>query len=159
MKAIKYISMFAVAYAMMIGISSCGNVERVSDRVAAAETAMAEQNLEFSRHLCDEITGEKRQDDISAGEYARLSILYMHFYEADDDSGALDTAVECYRKAIELNADSARAVYSALPAEEHKYAYALSMIAGGIDNPSDGMSDNDQYVAPDSVGLIPSDSI
>lgn len=148
----KLLAAFAVA--LPLSFSSCGEAHTVNEQVATAETAMAEQNYEAGRRICDGLLGEQDKNVISAAEYARLSILYMQFYENADDSEALEMAVECYRKARELDADSAMAVYATLPADEHKYAYALSMIVSGMDNPGDSALDNDRYVAPDSIGVI-----
>lgn len=135
-------------------LSSCSGSSSVRDQVAFAETALAEQNYEESRNLCDEILGSKDRKTLSSTEYARMSILYMQFYENSDDSDALEQAVECYREAVELNADSARIYYDSLSAEDHKYAYALSMIVDGIDNPKETGEDHDRYVSPDSVGVL-----
>ncbi|MDE6328599.1 MAG: hypothetical protein K2L91_08745 [Duncaniella sp.] len=135
-------------------LQSCGEVHKINERVVVAETAMAEHDIELSRRICDEILCGNSDNEISAAEYARLSILYMHFYENADDADALDRAVSCYRRGVEINADSVKAVYSSLPADDHKYAYALSMIVGGLDNPADPAVDDDRYVSPDSVGVI-----
>lgn len=139
---------------LSLGLMSCSGTSNVREQVAYAETALAEQDYEESRNLCDEILGSDGRKTLSASEFARLSILYMQFYENSDDADALDRAVECYREATELNADSARMVYDSLSAEDHKYAYALSMIVDGIDNPRDNSEDHDRYVSPDSVGVI-----
>ncbi len=133
---------------------SCGDVKKMNERIATAETAIAEQNYEAGKQICDDILGDKDVNELSASEYARLSVLYMHFYENDDDSEALDRAVDCYRQGMEINPDSVKSVFASLPVEDHKYAFALSMIVGNMDNPVDESEDNDPYVSPDSVGVV-----
>lgn len=138
----------------VMSLTACNDKQRINERIATAETVMSEQDLESSRKICDEILGASNDNGISATEYARLSILYMQFYENSDDSDALEQAVSCYHNAVILNPDSAKSVYDRLPADLHKYAFALSLIVSGLDNPEKISIDHDRYVSPDSVGVI-----
>lgn len=145
-----------VALSIMIGcmVVSCNDVKKTNERIATAETAIAEQDFQAGKRICDEILGDESDESLSATDYARLSILYMQFYENTDDSNALDRAVSCYHHGMEINPDSVKYIYASLPAEDHKYAFALSMIVEGMENTTDESHDNDPYVSPDSVGIV-----
>lgn len=74
---------------------------------------------------------------------ARLSILYMQLNERTDDPEDVEYAVQCFREAFKINADSAKAYYSSLPVEQDKYAMTLATIVHTLDNPREIPADHD----------------
>ncbi|MCM1163975.1 MAG: hypothetical protein NC339_06990 [Muribaculaceae bacterium] len=119
----------------IIVFSSC-NSGNLSERVAAAEMAMAAEDVEMTRKLCDDIMSDSvARGSVTATELARLSILYMQLNERTDDHEAVDLAADCYREAFKANADSARRFYESLPVDEVKYIMTLSSIVHSMDNP------------------------
>lgn len=122
------------AAAMMLTACGSGNI---SERVSTAEMALAAEDVEMTRKLCDDIMADSvAKGSITATELARLSILYMQLNERTDDHEAVELAANCYREAFKANADSARHFYETLPIEDVKYAMTLSSIVQSMDNPS-----------------------
>lgn len=115
---------------------SCDGEKSVSDKVADAELAMAEEDVESTRSIADDILSHRKNNGgITATELARLSILYMQLNDRTDDSESVDLAADCYREAFEANADSAAAFYHNLPVDQLKYAMVLASIVHSADNP------------------------
>lgn len=117
-------------------LTACGS-GNISERVSTAEMAMASEDVEMTRKLCDDIMSDSvAKGSITATELARLSILYMQLHERTDDPEAVELAANCYREAFLANADSARHYYETLPVEDEKYVMTLSSIVRTMDNPS-----------------------
>lgn len=118
-------------------MSACGSGD-VSERISSAEMAYATEDAATSRRICDEIMDDNgREENLTAMQLGRMSILYMQLYDRTDDSDALDMATGCYRSAYDTDADSAAYFYSHLPVEQEKYGMSLAMLVQSIDNPAD----------------------
>lgn len=124
-------------------LTCCGSGSSVGNLIADAETAMAAEDAETTRELCDNIYSQKDAAAIYATELARLSILYMQVNEHSDDPETVDLAVECYRQAYKVNADSAAMYYDNLPVDREKFAMTLRNIVNSQDYPQEIPSDFD----------------
>lgn len=127
--------------AMLLG--SCGGSESVADQISSAELALANENVSATRELCSSILKNKDRSGMEAKQMARLSILYMQLNERSDDPEDVEYAVQCFRDAFSINADSAKAYYKSLPYDQDKYAMTLSTIVHTLDNPRDIPTDHD----------------
>lgn len=154
-----YISASAVACMVLLG--SCGNGHSVSEQFAAAEVAIADEDMTATRDICTGILTTAEKQGIEASDYARLSIIYMQLNDRTDNPDDIQLAAQCYREAFKLNADSARNYYRTLPVEQEKYAMTLSTIVHALDNPQEIPSDHDWEVPANEVGKItdPTDSV
>ncbi|MDE5664753.1 MAG: hypothetical protein K2I31_02290 [Duncaniella sp.] len=126
-----------------MSFNSCGGSDSIAERISAAELALANENVDATRELCGEIIGQKDRQTIEAKQMARLSILYMQLNERTDAPEDVEYAVQCFREAFKLNADSAKAFYSSLPVEQDKYAMTLATIVHTLDNPREIPADHD----------------
>lgn len=137
-------------------LTACGGSD-VDERISSAEGAYASEDAASSRRICDEIMDDNAGDEeLTAMQWGRLSILYVQLYDRTDDSEALDMATKCYRSAYESDADSAAYFYSHLPVEQEKYGMSLSVLVQSIDSPADvsdvyGTTSDDDVEAADSL--------
>lgn len=131
---------------------SCGKIHSISDQFAAADLAIAEEDMTATRKICNDILTSAEKEGIEATDYARLSILYMQLNERTDDPDDIQLAARCYREAFKLNADSAQTFYRTLPVDQDKYAMTLATIVHALDNPREIPSDHDWEIA-DSTHL------
>lgn len=143
-----HITLPFIAFTIMC---SCHSNHSISEDVATAELAMATNEVEAAREICDNLFGKEDKSGISATEWARLSILYMQLNERTDDPEVIEYASQCYREAFKNNADSARIFYQNLPVDDDKYAMTLSSIVHSLDNPTDIPADHDLDVEGDSI--------
>lgn len=143
-----HITLTIIALAFMC---SCHGDHSISEDVATAELAMATNDVEATREICDNLFGKEDKSGISATEWARLSILYMQLNERTDDPEVIEYATQCYREAFKNNPDSARIFYENLPVDDDKYAMTLSSIVHSLDNPTDISTDHDLDVSIDSI--------
>lgn len=133
-------------------IFGCSHLNSVSEQVAAAEMAMAADDVASTQKICDNLTSTPfDKSGLEAVELCRLSILYMQLDERTDSPDALNQAVKCYREAWKLNPDSAQAYFDHLPVDLDKYAMTLSNLSQAIDNPGE--------IPVEDHDLLPGDSI
>ncbi len=126
---------------LMLG--SCGQSDSVTDRIASAELAMANENVSATREICQNVLQDRSRTAIEATQMARLSILYMQLNERTDAPEDVELAVQCFREAYKINADSATAFYKSLPVDQDKYAMTLATIVHTLDNPREIPADHD----------------
>ena len=138
----------------LIIVTSCGLKHTVSEDIASAEIAFANEDVNATRDICNGILDKNEKRSIEASQYARLSIIYMQLNDQTDDPEDIELAAECYREAFKLNADSAMSFYRSLPVEQDKYAMTLSAIVHILDNPREIPTDHDREVLPDEVGRL-----
>lgn len=139
----KHAFLFSCIICGALSFNSCGGSDSIGERISAAELALANENVDATRELCGEIIGQKDRQTIEAKQMARLSILYMQLNERTDAPEDVEYAVQCFREAFKLNADSAKAFYSSLPVEQDKYAMTLATIVHTLDNPREIPADHD----------------
>ena len=139
----KHAFLFSCIICGALSFNSCGGSDSIAERISAAELALANENVDATRQLCGEIIGQKDRQSVEAKQMARLSILYMQLNERTDDPEDVEYAVQCFREAFKINADSAKAYYSSLPVEQDKYAMTLATIVHTLDNPREIPADND----------------
>lgn len=123
--------------------ASCGGSGSIADQISSAELALASENVSATRELCSHILENKDKSGIEAKQMAQLSILYMQMNERSDSQEDVEYAVQCYRDAFSINADSAQAYYRSLPYDQEKYAMTLSTIVHNLDNPQEIPTDHD----------------
>lgn len=124
-------------------LGSCGPSDSVSDKIASAELAMANENVSSTREICQDVLHDQSRTAIEATQMARLSILYMQLNERTDDPEDVELAVQCFREAYKINPDSATAFYRSLPVDQDKYAMTLAAIVHTLDNPQEIPTDHD----------------
>ena len=139
----KHAFLFSCIICCALSFNSCGGSDSIAERISAAELALANENVDATRELCGELIGQKDRQTIEAKQMARLSILYMQLNERTDAPEDVEYAVQCFREAFKLNADSAKAFYSSLPVEQDKYAMTLATIVHTLDNPREIPADHD----------------
>ncbi|MFA4053860.1 MULTISPECIES: hypothetical protein [Duncaniella] len=139
---------------LSLSTSSCGKGHSVSDQFAAAEIAIADEDMNATRDICNGIMTSAEKEGIEASDYARLSILYMQLNDRTDNPDDIQLAARCYREAFKLNADSAQNFYRTLPVEQEKYAMTLSTIVHALDNPREIPSDHDWEVPATEIGKV-----
>ena len=139
----KHAFLFSCIICGALSFNSCGGSDSIAERISAAELALANENVDATRQLCGEIIGQKDRQSVEAKQMARLSILYMQLNERTDDPEDVEYAVQCFREAFKINADSAKAYYSSLPVEQDKYAMTLATIVHTLDNPREIHADHD----------------
>ncbi len=139
----KHAFLFSCIICGALSFNSCGGSDSIAERISAAELALANENVDAKRKRCGEIIGQKDRQSVEAKQMARLSILYMQLNERTDDPEDVEYAVQCFREAFKINADSAKAYYSSLPVEQDKYAMTLATIVHTLDNPREIPADHD----------------
>lgn len=129
-----------IIFTTMAAATSCDSRSSAAEDLREAEMAVIDGNMTAARSVADRLLGAT--DSLSSRELARLSIVYMHMADEENDNTALvATAADLYRRAWRENADSAAAYYASLdPAEE--------ALAGQLHH---------LVVATDSAGCIPDD--
>ncbi len=135
-------------------LGACGHSDSLADKISSAELAMANDNVSATREICSSIINQDNRKGIEATQMARLSILYMQLNERTDDPEDVELAVQCFREAYAINADSATAYYRSLPVDQDKYAMTLSSIVHTLDNPGEIPTDHDREVSTEEVGMI-----
>lgn len=130
--------LFAAVAALAL-LCGCSQGQSVSERIVAAADAVSQGDNMAARDLCDRVLRQDRDasSPLAVEQLGRLSMLYMRLAEASDDTENIGLAVRCYRRAFEINADSARAFCSSVPQGEVGMAMQLASIVGTLDHPAD----------------------
>lgn len=134
--------------------SACNGSNSVADDIAAAELALANEDVTTTRNLCNGILSREEKEGVEASQFARLSILYMQLNDRTDNPDDIELAARCFREAYKINPDSASAFYQSLPVDEDKYAMTLAAIVHTLDNPKEIPTDHDREVPLDEIGRI-----
>lgn len=123
-----------IAIASLAAIS-CTGERRASDDLREAEMAIADGDMTVARSVADRLLGSVDPDSLSARELARLSIVYMHMAEEENDNTTLvATAADLYRQACRENPDSAAEYYNSLDPAEEALASRLHHIVVATDS-------------------------
>lgn len=134
----------------IVAVAGCGNSSDAGQQLRDAELALAEGDMTAARSVADKMLGPSSLQGLSAIQLARLSMVYMHMAEEENDNTALvATAGDLYRRACRANADSAEAYYSSLSAADEMLAAQLSHIVAATD--SAGVLPVDEPVYTDSL--------
>lgn len=132
---------FAALTALTI-LASCGRGDaQASDAIREAEAATALGDMETARSVAMRITDENLSQ-LSAGELARLSLVYMQIADSTDRENSIASATDLYRRAFEADPDSAQAYYSDLGPDYYPYVALLKTLTGKIDNPYNPLADS-----------------
>ncbi len=139
--------------------SSCGGHSSIANDVAAAEVAIANDDVMTTRDLCDGIMSKSQKEGIDASQYARLSILYMQLNDRSDNPADIGYAARFYKLAYEIDADSAEAYYRALPVDQEKYVMTLSAIVHTLESPQEIPAEHDMEIPGSEIGHVEDTSI
>ena len=118
----KYISStrfvtFILALAAVATVVGCYHSSAVDD-VADAQTLIEYGDVDDAQQICDRLLSRTDSTDIGPRAYGLLSVTYMHLSEVADQNDNISNAMVSYRRAYNLNADSASAYYGSLVGDD-----------------------------------------
>lgn len=143
--------------AVMLLMCACTGGGGFDEEIQSAEMALAAGDMRVARSVADHLLQGPDSTGLSASRLARLSMVYIRLAEHPDYTEMAANAVNCYRKAYELNPDSARAYYDNLDPEQVPTAEFLYHLVSSGDAEYDGSdypdsltvdSDADIHVSP-----------
>lgn len=123
-----------IIIAVMATLAGCKGGD-VSSTVREAEMALADGDMTAARSVADKVLGPESIEKLTATDLARLSLVYMEMADKEaDNNTVVATAADLYRRAMKINADSARAFYLSLPPERVPLAVQLFHIVTATDS-------------------------
>ena len=120
---------------------SCSNsyADAVEQNLREAEMAVAQGDMTVAESVSNNILGDKQMHDLTPRQLGRLSLEYKQLADSADHGDHVSHATECYRKAFEINPDSANAFYNNVAPEHTAHAMLLSAIVHSTDIPTDSL--------------------
>lgn len=140
----KYIYPFIITV-IAIFAGSCTNTtdDVIEQNLREAEMAVAQGDMKVAESVTKNIIGNRPLDNLTPRQLGRLSMVYMQLADSTDQGDHVSHATECYRKAFEINPDSAASFYSNISPEHTAHAMLLSSIVHSTDIPADSLNLDD----------------
>lgn len=107
----------AISAAIALSLGACGS-DRVADDIASARSLTESGDPEAASRICDEVLARNDSDRVGATNYSRLSIAYMELSEAADQTDNIAKAAVSYRRACNIDPDSADAYFRSLSGDD-----------------------------------------
>ncbi len=158
-------SLEKLAYLLLSGLiltlpAACGSGSSQSETISnirEAEAAVATGDMEAARSVAVRVMGDDSFNDLPASELARLSLVYMQIADSTERESSISQAADLYRKAFDVNPDSAEAFYADVNPEMYPYVTMLRTLVGHIDHPynpeADSLDENSHYELPEPTDL------
>lgn len=122
-----------------------------------AEMAVAAGDMITASSIAGKIDYGKNLSGLNAEKLARLSLIYMQIADSLEPEDNISKAADLYKKAFELDADSAALFFTNVDAEQVGRTMMLSALVKSLEYPDDSIADFE----PDSIGvsdfLVPAD--
>lgn len=136
--------LLALLCPLLATVASCttGGKNEAIDDLREAEAAIALGNMEAARSVASKVIGDENLNKLSATELARLSLVYMQIADSTERESSIAQATDLYRKAFDVNADSAATYYSDVTPEMYPYVTMLKTLVGHLDNPYNPEADS-----------------
>lgn len=124
---------YAIAGLATLLLSACtSHSGTVEQELQTAETALTAGQMQTARSAADHLTQTADSAELTASMLARLSMVYIRLAEHPDYTDMAVSAVNCYRKAFELNPDSAKVYFDNLdPEQTPTAAFLYHMVSSG----------------------------
>lgn len=103
---------------LLLSVCSCSSGSNFDRDIQSAEMALANGDMSVARSVADHLFQGPDSTGLSATRLARLSMVYIRLAEHPDYTDMAANAVNCYRRAYELDPDSARIFYENLSPEQ-----------------------------------------
>ncbi len=135
--------------AVILGASSCSERISTHDGVALARNAIAAGDYTLAAGTLDAAVAELSDSTASATCVGEMAVLYMVLNEQVTDEVYSAKALELYKRAMAINADSVNSLFSTMEPEDVRYLFMLRNLSTALDNPAD----LSEYGAYDSEDL------
>lgn len=139
---IRHILLIAVLGTFAAGCSHSAPAEQLAD----AQTLLDNGEVDEAQHLCDNLLARTDSAEIGPRAYGQLSMAYMHLADVADPDDNIANAAVCFRRAYNLNADSAEVYYTSLVGDD---AMRYTMLATIVDSQRHPF--NEASIEPDSL--------
>ncbi len=162
MKLHNLISCIAAATAIFL-TAACSGFDANAD-LDAADQAIAAGEYSSAQAICNSLM-TKHEAQLSATQFARLSMLFMQLTDKADDGTDATHAATCWIKAMKLDPDSATLFYSSVPVDQQKNVVLLNAIVSMFNHNDEipGLDSIDSEMAdslpdfPDDIDIDPND--
>lgn len=135
--------------ALIAGACSATTDDQIETELRTAEMAIARGDMKAARSVASHLSDGKKLTGLSSRQLGRLSLVYMQLADQEDQAENVSSAIGCYRKAFEVDSDSATEFYNNVAAEHTPRAMVLRALTHAQDNAADSLSAyNDE---PDSI--------
>lgn len=105
--------------------------------ITRAETMIEHGEFIEAQDVCNELLSDSVLNCLGVSHWCRMAIVYMQLAETCSPEDNTASAIECYRKAFDLNADSATAYFEHIEIGKAQYVFTLSILSSSIDTPSE----------------------
>lgn len=142
----------------LLSVSGCDRKPDKNDieaSLAYAERAIVDGEVTVATEVGNHLFGDEGDNGLAVSQLGRLSMVYMRVAEQTDQQENVDKALALYRKAFELDADSAYAFYSNVSPELTADVALLAALASQQDFVYTGDEHADS-VEPDT---LPTDNV
>lgn len=126
---------------IITALTACGGKgDDDIDYIAEVETALDSSQYDNARKLLDEHFADTMIDNLSASQYARLSIVCMRMRDVSDETDTwawAQRAGDMYGRAIKADSAQAEEFYAKIPAERVEYVQVMRALYYGPQQHSD----------------------
>lgn len=123
--------------AAVLGSYSCSGRISTEDGVAIARNAIASGDYKLAAGTLDAAVAELADSTASASSVGEMAVLYMILNEQESDEAYCAKALELYKRAVAINADSVNSLFGTLEPEDVRYLFMLRNLSTALDNPAD----------------------
>lgn len=151
----KHFTAIITVIMLALTATSCReNRDQTDEALRDAEMALAQGDMRAAESMTDHLVGDKNLSGLTPRQLGRLSLIYMQLADSSDhgdQSDHISSATACYRKAYELDKDSAAEFYNQVSPEQTSRVMMLSNIAESLDTPSDTFLQTVDTVPADTI--------
>lgn len=110
--------------------SACGGsaAEAIDQSIRQAEDALARGDMQVAESVSSKILGTGNETGLTATQLARLSMVYMQLADGTRNSDYTGRANDLYKKAYDVDADSAARYYNNVRADLQQHVELLSKL-------------------------------
>lgn len=151
----KHLTVIITAIIMALTTTSCQeNRDQTNEALRDAEMALDQGDMRTAASVTQHLVGDKNLSGLTPRQLGRLSLIYMQLADSSDHSNQsehISSATACYRKAYELDKDSAAEFYNQVSPEHTSRVMMLSNISESLDTPSDTFLQTVDTVPADTI--------
>lgn len=133
------------------GAVACSDRISTHDGVAIARNAIAAGDYELAAGTLDAAVSQISDSTASATSVGEMAVLYMILNEQTSDGDYCARALDLYKRAVAIDADSVNSLFSTMEQEDVRYLFMLRSLSTALENPAD-LSEYGAYDSEDLGG-------
>ena len=144
---------FLLALTFLASFTGCGGSDgnNIETTIQEAEMAVAQGDMISASSIAYKLSKGENLTGLTATQLGRLSLIYMQIADSLEPEENISKATEYFRKAYDIDADSASLFYSGVERDRLPHVMMLSTLVSSLDAPEFTFSNENDSIPLDSI--------